>query len=361
VVRAWINNPNGSPDGIAYNDTTTANPAAWPNCNDHCSNATVLGLGTTTASQTSNATPDPSEDPNYAPCGSLTIENTVWYQFTTNSSGDSVTVYIENQECSPSQNGIQISIDLATTACDPSTYTNQFCTARGDTTAVTWGPYVLPPNTTYYISIDGFAGSDCEFDIRILGAVDPVILPVDLLGFNTVCVLNGRAADIHWQTAQEENLNYFSVERSYDGLVFETLSEIQALGGNQVNAYTFRDVEIDAGKTVYYRLKQTDLNKNETFSPLRALNCGKEQTGLNVYPNPSAGNFMVEAALKIGEDWQLDIYNALGQKIFTESAAATTTQLRKAISLEDLPAGAYWLQLQLGTESYSEKIIITRD
>ncbi|MFW6302270.1 MAG: hypothetical protein ACOC01_01990, partial [Bacteroidales bacterium] len=176
-IVVWTNNPNGNTDQNHLNDTAYTNAGNWPNCNDHCSNAIELTLGTTSATQTSNATTDPTEDPDFANCGGITLENTVWYYFTTDSLGGEVSVTFENTSCSPSSDGLQVSIDeLVGTACEPTDYVNVFCESPGSEADINWTD-TLPPNTTYYITIDGYANNDCDTEITIEGAATPPPTP----------------------------------------------------------------------------------------------------------------------------------------------------------------------------------------
>ncbi|MGM0625750.1 MAG: hypothetical protein ACQES0_07730, partial [Bacteroidota bacterium] len=176
-IVVWTNNPNGNPDQNHLNDTAYTNAGTWPHCNDHCSNAIELTLGTTSATQTSNATTDPTEDPSFSNCGGITLENTVWYYFTTDSVGGEVSVTFENTSCSPSSDGIQVSIDeLVGTPCEPTDYVNVFCESPGSESDINWTD-TLPPNTTYYITIDGYANNDCDTEITIEGAATPPPTP----------------------------------------------------------------------------------------------------------------------------------------------------------------------------------------
>lgn len=181
VVKAWVKMPNGLVDQAVYNDTITANLANFPLCNDHCSNAVNLSIGTTTSSQNTASTPNPAEDPTYASCSSglpVTLENTVWYSFTTNATGGNLKVTIDNIASSPSNTGIQVEILRVTgpNACNPSDRTSIFCSAPGNTSDIIYGPNNLPPNTRYMIVIDGIAGNNATFDIILEGdAVDPLL------------------------------------------------------------------------------------------------------------------------------------------------------------------------------------------
>ena len=179
-LKIWLYDPNNLDDQVFENDTITIIANNWPDCNDHCSNAYQLAIGTTTTSQTSNATIEPTEDPLFTNCGQITIENTVWYSFQTNASGGIVTAAFENIACSPSTNGIQVSIDvLSGPACLTSSLTNVYCNSPGDTNPFQYGPIVLPGNATYYIAVDGFAGNSCDFDIALSGAIQgPDCIPV---------------------------------------------------------------------------------------------------------------------------------------------------------------------------------------
>ena len=50
-------------------------------------------------------------------------------------------------------------------------------------------------------------------------------LPVELLNFNAE--KNNRAVDLSWQTASEHNNDFFTVERSADGYIFEPLTFVK--------------------------------------------------------------------------------------------------------------------------------------
>ncbi len=114
-----------------------------PHCNDHCSNAIELLNSITTASQTANATSDPTEDPDYLACAGgvpVSVENSIWYKFTTDCSGGDVDVSFINTTCVPATTGIQVSIDKYNggAECIPGNYTNVFCDAPGYQSDIVW-------------------------------------------------------------------------------------------------------------------------------------------------------------------------------------------------------------------------------
>ncbi len=359
TVSVWITYPNGFTDQVFENDTMITSATNWPNCNDHCSNAIQLGLGTTTATQNSNATVDPSEDPNYSACGLITVENTVWYQFTTNATGDSVTVIFDQQVCSPSQNGIQVSIDSVGTACDVSTYTNMFCSAQNDTTAFQWGPLPLPPNTTYYIAVDGFAGSDCDFDITIVGAVN-VVLPIDLLGFNANCTSIVGEVELKWMSASEINSDYYLIERSRDGENYTQIAKINSVGNSSnVNSYYFKDVESPKGN-VYYRLVQVDLNGNQTYFNVISTNCNSNLE-LSIYPNPAKNQFTIEGKFdKVINNAKIEISNSLGEVILNKTFKINSDSIKQIINTANFNNGVYYVTIYANDKVITKRLVINR-
>ncbi len=358
TVSVWITYPNGFVDQIFENDTLITTAANWPNCNDHCSNAIELGLGTTTATQNSNATVDPNEDPNYSSCGLITVENTVWYEFTTNATGDSVTVIFDQQVCSPSQNGIQVSIDSVGTACDVSTYANMYCSAQNDTSAFQWGPLPLPPNTTYYIAVDGFAGSDCDFDITIVGAVN-VVLPIDLLGFSANCTPVKGEVELKWMSVSEINSDYYLIERSRDGVDFNSIGKINSVGNSSnTNSYYFKDVNSPNG-IVYYRLVQVDLNGNTTYFNVVNTDCNSN-FDISIYPNPAKDLFTVEGEIETNQVYSIKIHNSIGELIYNKQFTSTTSYINQTINSSQLSNGVYNVSIDVNDKIITKKLVISR-
>ncbi len=72
---------------------------------------------------------------------------------------------------------------------------------------------------------------------------------------------------LNWSTSFEENSEVFFVEKSIDnGQNFEVIGQVSAAGNTQKGKeYRFLDLNVIDG-TVWYRLRQVDLDKTESFS-----------------------------------------------------------------------------------------------
>jgi hypothetical protein len=133
-------------------------------------------------------------------------------------------------------------------------------------------------------------------------------LPVELMRFEAVP--SGNYAEIMWETGSEINSDFFTVERSADGFVFEPIATLKAAGTtNQLQSYKIYDTSpLTRG---YYRLRQTDLDGTFVLSEIQAVMFG--QSSVNAYPNPSTGSLTITARNLPASDVQL--FDAMGVAI----------------------------------------------
>ncbi|MBN8702813.1 MAG: T9SS type A sorting domain-containing protein [Bacteroidetes bacterium] len=112
-------------------------------------------------------------------------------------------------------------------------------------------------------------------------------LPIELIYFKAEAL--GTTVNFNWATATEQNNNYFTIERSADGVEFLPVLEMKG-AGNSTNIITY----IAADKNPvngdnYYRLKQTDFDGNFSYSKVVYATVSKNQ-GVRIYPNPGDKN-----------------------------------------------------------------------
>jgi hypothetical protein len=80
----------------------------------------------------------------------------------------------------------------------------------------------------------------------------------------------------------------------------------------------------------------------------------EENTNLQMYPNPTQGEFTLEWADQKNEDTQILIYNGTGMLIYEAHTAENLMQ----IDLSSKPAGLYLVTVQTGTKLFKEQIIL---
>lgn len=76
-----------------------------------------------------------------------------------------------------------------------------------------------------------------------------------------------------------------------------------------------------------------------------------EKENITVYPNPATSNFTVK--LNGDENAHIQLFNLVGQQVYSETAANTTT-----INVSNLKAGIYMLKVSQNGKIYTSKVIV---
>lgn len=139
-----------------------------------------------------------------------------------------------------------------------------------------------------------------------------VILPIELIYFDVKT--SGYEVNLSWQTASEVNNNFFTIEKSVDGILFQSLKTIEGKGNSfSTNEYFEIDQKPFFGIS-YYRLKQTDYNGLNTYSQIKSLEFEKT-SNTSFYPNPFYNQFHIEYSSQKPTIILISIYNLMGHLV----------------------------------------------
>ncbi len=181
-------------------------------------------------------------------------------------------------------------------------------------------------------------------------------LPIELISFDAT--VNEDKVDLKWVTASEINNNYFSVERSVNGLDWETVLRVEGAG----NSTTLREYfEKDANPIVgesYYRLKQTDHDGAATTSGAVAVKyLPALEPAIVVYPNPNDGmdvNLRFEG-LSSAKEVLVVLRDVTGKEVYQKVVARQESDGVHLDLTKQLPAGTY-----LVIASSEDKLVSTQ-
>ena len=129
-----------------------------------------------------------------------------------------------------------------------------------------------------------------------------IVLPTELISFKAIA--QKSAVKLDWQTASEIDNDYFTVERSFDGIHFSPFTRVEGAGNsNQTINYSVNDYDYVNGIN-YYRLIQTDYNGEETISRIESVDMSIKQ------------NYFIKTVNSLGQEVNhsytgivFDIYN----------------------------------------------------
>lgn len=186
-------------------------------------------------------------------------------------------------------------------------------------------------------------------------AVSP--LPIELISFDAI--RNNSKVDITWQTATEKFNDYFTIERSKDGVNFEVVSMIKgSSNSNSLIEYTETDFEPLSGIS-YYRLKQTDHNGNYTYSRIVSVNYHFDTLDVKVFPNPSNGDFEINLVGLENKEVLIVVKDIAGKEYF--SKVVVTQREDELIAVDqagNLPPGVYLVTASSLNLLFSKRIIV---
>ncbi|MEP7277272.1 MAG: SBBP repeat-containing protein, partial [Bacteroidota bacterium] len=195
------------------------------------------------------------------------------------------------------------------------------------------------------------AGADDVFVLKLVGSA----LPIQLLNF-AAKVNDKNTVAISWTTTTEINNNYFTVERSRDGLSFEQVAIVKgAINSSLPIHYQATDKTPLPGK-LYYRLRQTDLDGKHTFSALVQVQINTANSNrFTIYPNPVQQVLQVQLIASANRSIVWQVQDATGKILKQQSDQSHG--LNQTIDVSVLPKGIYYLVLKTDDNTMVEKFI----
>lgn len=178
-------------------------------------------------------------------------------------------------------------------------------------------------------------------------------LPVELSFFDA-SALQG-SVDLNWATASQLNFDYFSVEFSMDGLLWDEIKRIKGKGTTQnKDVYNLKGVKSLVG-TNYYRLKMVDLDGTFEYSRVAVVRID-EPKQLTVYPNPAKreGTALLELNFAPEEGDRILVYNIYG----VEQLNLPVHSSKLHLPLSNFKAGAYLVKFSRSNSSFVYKLLV---
>lgn len=189
------------------------------------------------------------------------------------------------------------------------------------------------------------------------------VLPVELVAFEGESTTKGVA--LTWETATELNNKGFEIQRAAhkNTKEWENLGFVAGHGTTiHANFYTFLDKNPIEGVN-YYRLKQLDTDGAFTYSDIVAVLWSGDKAVVvdAIYPNPAATE-IVQIPLYLAKEATIsvELFDLSGKRLRNQlqTLASGTTSL--AMSIHDLPAGMYMVNIQSNGLNQTQRLVVTR-
>lgn len=170
---------------------------------------------------------------------------------------------------------------------------------------------------------------------------NPIITPLKITNFS-IALINDENVKNIWSTANEVNVNHFLVQRSFNGINFNTIGEVSAKN-RLINDYNFIDkISNITVKNIYYRIIAVDNDGKTQYSETRHLITNNKIKSISVFPNPSSKKINIVKANAEKESLLLtDIHGKVIASLIISGAYAS-------IDISNLANGVYILHFENG-------------
>ncbi|HEV2831142.1 MAG TPA: T9SS type A sorting domain-containing protein [Hanamia sp.] len=176
-------------------------------------------------------------------------------------------------------------------------------------------------------------------------------------------VYNNRVL-LNWSTASSQEVKYFEIEKSTDGLSFASLKIIKKqFSSNNIIAYhSTDDVNTSDDDFVYYRLKTVGENGQVTYTKVVRLFIGEKERGtVSISPNPVRDVMRLNISSSTDETILVSIYDFAGRQMKTVHSEIRKGKSSLKISdFQSWPAGIYSVKVLLGNNVFIKKMVLTK-
>lgn len=189
-----------------------------------------------------------------------------------------------------------------------------------------------------------------------LGWASACALPVEFVGLNAKYVNDN--INLYWQTETEVNSDFFEVQRSDDGISFETIGTIEAAGNaSQRRTYYMVD-ENPLDGVNFYRIKEVDFDGKSQLSDVVMVNTesGAAIDITGMFPNPTNGIVRLDLLNNTSNEVVVKVINLAGSKVMMETIVEEDV-FSVEMDITELPEGVYFVTANNGERTVTRKLI----
>ncbi|MDX2174030.1 MAG: T9SS type A sorting domain-containing protein [Bacteroidota bacterium] len=195
-----------------------------------------------------------------------------------------------------------------------------------------------------------------------IGSINKVSTPLPITLLSFVAEPDNNTVVVNWSTVNELNSNFYSVQRSQDGLNFTDIGNVKASGtSNSRRDYQFIDSN-PLNDISYYRLKLTDIDGSiNTYNIVSVVFENNDLAEFTIFPNPGKGEFTLDfLGIENNHEVEITITDGKGAKIYEGLFYSQTINHNQvAISLKsDTPVGVYYCKITFEGISKTIKLFI---
>jgi hypothetical protein len=185
-----------------------------------------------------------------------------------------------------------------------------------------------------------------------------IILPVKITDFSLTA--EDKGVEVDWIAREEYNVGKYQIERSLDGMEFQTVGDVAALDDAiYAKDYHFLDSNPQAGNN-YYRIAVINLDGSVEYSQIASVDCGNKKPKFQLFPSIISGNDInFKGGAFQNKQVKVVVYDLNGRTVLTNDFKADGGEVQTINFSKKLKSGNYYLHVGDGSSIEKEKFIVT--
>lgn len=194
------------------------------------------------------------------------------------------------------------------------------------------------------VSASNFSGFS---DFAIIGTGAALALPIELTSFTGKATATTNT--LAWETATEQNVHEFVIERSADGKSNWASIGRQAAAGKSTVPQSYKMQDFAPLAVAYYRLRSVDNDGSFQLSNIVAIFRQRDLFGISAaFPVPTTDDVNIQYESLEETDINLRVVDIAGRIVSEQTCVASKGINTCVVSLSELTAGTYFVVIDNG-------------
>jgi hypothetical protein len=213
-------------------------------------------------------------------------------------------------------------------------------------------PYVLNANTCADGLVFGPALTALD---GVYGVIfgQATTLPVELVQFLASKNDDG-SVKLSWSTSQEQNSNFYGIERSSSQSDWKNIGSVKAKGyASTTSNYSFTD-KLPVDGNGYYRLKMVDLDGKYKYSKTVSVSSSDNNRPLVIYSNPFSDQIRMKVNVSRAQNLVITVSDMVGKTFISQTYHAQSGD--NFVNLQPNAGSSGMYILRIHGDSYDQTV-----
>lgn len=213
------------------------------------------------------------------------------------------------------------------------------------------------PSITNIVRLNSLSDAGISFVDDATAIINPEEGPLPLTFVNVSAQKVPGAVALLWTTTQEINCKEFMIERSEDGIKFNMIAKLPALGnGNSIKQYDWQDKNFPNISRIYYRLKLIDIDSSYQYSKIFSVSIDANEL-IKITPEIVQNSLSISSSGMGSSKAAIKIYSVNGLLVYSKNVVLDNNNPLIINETERYSAGIYFVQIVTANRRYIRKFL----